>query len=81
MLLQDYRMKVAKLSREKAGAQIGVNGITIWRWETGRSIPPPELLRKVQEWSAGAVTPNDFIAPLPAAKKASKRVQRRGAAS
>ena len=61
MLLQDYRTKVAKLSRAKAGAAIGVNGITIWRWETRRSIPEAPQMLAVQKWSDGQVTPNDFI--------------------
>lgn len=61
MLLQDYRKTVEKLSRAKAGEAIGVNGITIWRWESGRSIPEPAQMLKVQQWSGGAVTPNDFV--------------------
>ena len=60
MLLQDYRKKLG-LSQQKAAKQMGVNWITIYRWETGRSIPEPTSIRKIQEWSGGHVTANDFI--------------------
>jgi transcriptional regulator with XRE-family HTH domain len=66
MLLRDYRKTVAKLSRAKAGEAIGVDQITVWRWENGRSIPMPEQMRKVQAWSGGQVTPNDFVSGKPA---------------
>ena len=61
MLLKTYRVATAKLSREKAGKELGVDGITLWRWENGRSIPEADNLRKIMEWSNGQVTPNDFI--------------------
>lgn len=62
MNLQTYRTTVAKLSREKAGAQLGVDGITVWRWETGRSVPEAPRIRRIIEWSGGQVTADDVLA-------------------
>ena len=61
MLLQDYRNSL-KLSREKAGKALGVSGITVWRWETGRSMPEKPQLQKIAKWSKGKVTANDMLA-------------------
>lgn len=61
MLLQDYRVKTRNISRAKAGQELGVDGITIWRWEAGKSIPEAANIRKISEWSGGQVTANDFI--------------------
>ena len=61
MDLKKYRTKHAKLSREKMGDLVGVTGITVWRWETGRSTPSPDDMRRVLDATGGKVTPNDFV--------------------
>jgi transcriptional regulator with XRE-family HTH domain len=61
MLLKDYR-KLARLTRQQTGDALGVTGITIWRWETGRAMPGTETLLKIKEWSKGAVTADDVLA-------------------
>lgn len=63
MDLQTYRTTVAKLSREKAGAALGVDGITVWRWETRRSIPEAPRMRRIIDWSGGQVTADDLLNP------------------
>ena len=60
MKLKTYRKQLG-LSREKVAAALGVTGVTVWRWETGRMVPSPPVLKKIAKWSAGAVTPNDFM--------------------
>lgn len=61
MQLLRFRTRVAKVSRASAGQALGVTGITVWRWETGRSIPTPPALKAIDSWSGGKVKPNDFI--------------------
>ena len=58
MQLIEFR-KGRKLSRAALGKMVGVDGITIYRWETGRSMPKPAQVRKVQEVTEGAVTADD----------------------
>lgn len=58
--LLDYR-KLRKLSRRAAGAALGVNQITVWRWETGRTAPDAAAMRRIAKWSDGAVTANDMV--------------------
>lgn len=60
MLLKDYR-KLRNLTRAKAGEQLGVSGVSIYRWETGRQMPRREDLLNISKWSDGAVQANDFV--------------------
>ena len=60
MKLKDYRALI-KISRAKAGAALGVTGLSIWRWETGRCMPGGEMLAKIKTWSKGAVTADDVL--------------------
>ena len=66
MKLLDYR-KQQRLSRAKAGAAIGVCGITVWRWETGRSRPTYDTARRIINWSNGAITFDEIAAERAAA--------------
>lgn len=63
MRLFEYR-KLKQLSRQQAADQIGVNASTYWRWEKSITTPKPVDIRKIFNWSNGAVTANDFITPL-----------------
>lgn len=60
MLLQDY-LKRQSITKYKAAQQLGVTWHTLWRWCTGRTIPQPDMMAKVRDWSGGKVTPNDWI--------------------
>lgn len=59
MNLQDFRILVGK-SRPEAAAELGVDPVTLWRWETGKATPRHELASKIILWSRGAVTINDL---------------------
>ena len=61
MKLKDYRTLVG-FTREEMGARLGVSGITVWRWETGRATPRPAMIRKIAASTAGAVTASDLLA-------------------
>lgn len=61
MKLKDYRTKVAKLSRAKAGAEIGLTGISLWRIETGRQVPKPENILAIVKWSRGQVSAEELL--------------------
>lgn len=64
-----YYLKKSGLSKYKAAKELGIQWTTIWRWTTGRSLPNPQMMQKVAEWSGGKVTPNDWlITPKTAAK-------------
>lgn len=67
MNLQDFRILVGK-SRPEAAADIGVDPVTLWRWETGQSVPRREHASKIILWSRGAVTINDLWSAKPNAK-------------
>lgn len=67
MFLQDYRINVAKVSRRKAGAELGVHEITLWRYERGLTMPNKNICRRISEWSKGNVTASDLMAAVEAA--------------
>jgi transcriptional regulator with XRE-family HTH domain len=48
MKIREYREK-ARLSRKKLSSQIGYAPITIFRWETGKRIPPADVIPKIAE--------------------------------
>ena len=50
-----------------AAKLLGVRPITVWRWETGRSMPSAADLRRITKVTGGAVTPNDFFGVQPPA--------------
>ena len=60
MQLKKWR-EANKLSSADAAELIGVSPVTLWRWESGRSIPPEREMRAVLNATDGAVTPNDFF--------------------
>jgi DNA-binding XRE family transcriptional regulator len=62
MKLKEYRLK-RELSRAKAGAEIGVCGVTLYRYETGRAVPSTTTMRRIMQWSGGEVSADDLIAP------------------
>ena len=58
MKLKDWR-KLKRLTRAGFGELIGVNGITVWRWESGRGLPSSDRMQKIWERTDGAVTADD----------------------
>ena len=68
MLLQDYLTK-KKLTKYKAAKELGVTWNTVWRWTTGRTTPLPDQIERVQQWSGGKVTANDWMAQRAEAAK------------
>lgn len=60
MQLEQYR-KLRKLSRRAAAIELKCAENTLYRWEKGRQTPRPKDLKKIREWSGGAVTANDFF--------------------
>lgn len=45
--IEQYR-KGAGLSREQIAAEIGVDPVTVWRWENGKVLVPTERLAKIE---------------------------------
>jgi hypothetical protein len=58
MKLADYR-KLRGLSRAAFGQLVGVNWVTVYRWETGRCMPKPAMIKRVWANTQGAVTADD----------------------
>lgn len=58
MRLKDYR-QLRGLSRAAFGQLVGVTGIQVWRWETGRSMPKPAVVDAIRAGTGGAVTAED----------------------
>lgn len=65
MQLKEWR-EANKLSRDDAAELIGVSRVTLWRWESGRSMPVEREMRAVLNATDGVVTPNDFFGVQPA---------------
>ena len=59
MELKKY-LDTNNIKYEDAAQQIGVDQSTITHWTNGRSIPRREVMRRIHNWSGGAVTANDF---------------------
>jgi transcriptional regulator with XRE-family HTH domain len=58
MKLHEYR-KLRGMTREQFGQLVGVTGIQVWRWETGRSMPKPAVIDTIRAGTGGAVTAED----------------------
>ncbi|MGE3932382.1 MAG: helix-turn-helix domain-containing protein [Rhodospirillaceae bacterium] len=53
----------AGLTMDQVAEAIGVGTrMTVWRYRTGRRIPPREVMARILALTGGAVTPNDFYA-------------------
>lgn len=70
---QEYAMKASattplRVFREKrdiplgeAARDLGISRTQLWRIETGRQDPQPDLTRRIIEWSGRKLRPNDLI--------------------
>ena len=67
MILLDY-LKANSIPKYRAAKELKVAWTTIWRWclpagDKRRAIPQADQMRRIQTWSDGQVTPNDFVKP------------------
>lgn len=62
MQLKDYRKNVAKISRAALAEIIGCDAVSIWRYETGRTMPNRFMIARIMEWSKGRVKATDLMA-------------------
>lgn len=60
MTLSDFLSK-AKIDRNEFARQVGVDAVTVWRWEKGKRYPPFTSITKIMEVTDGKVTANDFV--------------------
>lgn len=58
MKLENYR-ELRGLSRAAFGKLVGVNWVTVYRWETGRCMPKPAMIKRIWASTQGAVTADD----------------------
>lgn len=59
MTLKEYFF-LAQIDRNQFAKEIGVDPITVYRWEKSKRFPR-EHIRKIMEVTDGKVTANDFI--------------------
>lgn len=59
MKLLEYRLQ-EKITRAQAAAALGVSVPTYFKWEGG-VVPCANNIRKIGEWSDGAVMANDLV--------------------
>ena len=59
MKLYEWRKKENKTQQEVADA-LGVFQSVIQKWESGETIPRPESMQMIVEYTNGEVQPNDF---------------------
>ena len=60
MLFNDWLAQAGR-SKYKVAKDLNIQWTTIWRWTTGRGLPSPDMMRRVQEYTGGQVTPNDWV--------------------
>lgn len=66
MKLRAWR-RANNLTVREAADRLGVTFHTIYRYEQGKVVPPPDKMRQIIALSGGAVTPDDFFdVPAPA---------------
>ena len=59
MLLQKY-IDLRQLTQRQAAEELAVPSSTMHRWCAGECVPRPDEMRRIIQWSDGAVMPNDF---------------------
>jgi hypothetical protein len=60
MKLLDYQDS-QRIGPVEAARQLGVNYCTYYKWIKCKIVPRRAMMLKIQDWSGGQVTPNDFI--------------------
>lgn len=70
MQLSEY-MAREKISEEQFAASLrDVSASGVRKWMRGERVPRPDQQRRIFDLTAGAVTPNDFVLPAEALRKA-----------
>lgn len=59
MKLYQWRKKENKTQQELA-TELGTTQAIYQKWESGETIPRPESMQKIVEYTKGEVTANDF---------------------
>lgn len=59
MKIDEY-IKLRRITYIKAAEELKVDYSTLYRWINSGAMPRPAKLKKIREWSSGAVTANDF---------------------
>lgn len=60
MQLIEYR-KLRSLTRLQVAGELQTTENTVYRWETGKQMPRRDDLKRIKQWSGGAVTADDFV--------------------
>lgn len=60
MTFQDWLNDCGK-SKYRVAKDLGVAWTTLWRWVAKGGLPQPDMMRKIEGYTGGAVTPNDWI--------------------
>ena len=60
MDLRSYRKKHG-ITLDDMGRSVGVTGVTVHRWETGKARPTLDAVEAIQRATGGAVTAADFM--------------------
>jgi transcriptional regulator with XRE-family HTH domain len=68
MDLRTYR-KQRRITLDEMGRAVGVTGVTVHRWETGKARPTLDAVERIEAATAGEVTARDFLR-APAAEAA-----------
>lgn len=68
MRLQAY-LDLKGLSHAQFGEQVGASEFGVRKWARRERIPRPAAMRRIQETTEGAVSPEDFF-DLPSADRA-----------
>lgn len=63
MKLAVYRKSVRDIGPVEAAKELGVSYVRYWRWENDEAMPRKAALQKIEKWSEGHVTANDFVRP------------------
>lgn len=66
MTLSEY-LKQHQIDRQQFAETIGVDRVSVYRWETGKAFPIRHL-QKIIAATDGAVTANDFVQAQEAAQ-------------
>lgn len=60
MDLRAFR-KLHRITLDDMGRALGVTGVTVHRWETGKARPTLDAVEAIQRATGGAVTAADFM--------------------
>lgn len=60
MKLKSWR-KENRLTQARAANVLGVDRVSLARWECGDRFPSPQMQARIHQMTDGAVSPNDWI--------------------